>query len=93
MQGGKVPAKQQKEGDVECCKILRATPPSLAKNLAPQNVSVFALTTFFIALYSAPEQLTPLRPLELDTGPPAGISFAETVLQRSLPAHAPPFFA
>ncbi|MGH8094020.1 MAG: hypothetical protein ACREIF_11195 [Chthoniobacterales bacterium] len=29
----------------------------------------------------------------LDTGPPGGRTFAESVLQRSLLAHAPPFLA
>ncbi len=89
-QDGRAPTKQKKEGDVECCKVLRATLPSLAKNLAPQNASTFAIAPYFITLYSAPEPRPPLRPLELDTGPPARISFAETVLQRSLLAHAPP---
>ena len=89
----KTPTKEKKEGEVECCKVLRATLPSLAKNLAPQNASAFAMAAYFITLHSAPELRPSLRPLELDTGPPAGISFAATVLQRSLLAHAPPFFA
>ena len=89
-QDGRAPTKQKKEGDVECCKVLRATLPSLAKNLAPQNASAFAIPAYFITLLSGSEQLPPLRPLELDTGPPASISFAEIVLQRSLLAHAPP---
>jgi hypothetical protein len=86
----RAPAKQKKEGDVECCKVLRATLPSLAKNLAPSNASAFAIALDSIALFSGSDQLPPLCPLELDTGPPGRISFAEIVLQRSLLAHAPP---
>jgi hypothetical protein len=90
---GPAPAKQKKEGDVECCKVLRATLPSLAKNLAPPSASALAIPAYLITLFSAPEQRPPLRPFELDTGPPVSISFAETVLQRSLLGHAPPFLA
>jgi hypothetical protein len=32
-----------------------------------------------------------IRTLGLDTGPPKAVSFSESVLQRSLLAHAPPF--
>lgn len=88
-QEGHAPTKQKKEGDVECCKVLRAPLPSLAKNVTPPNASALAIPAYFITLFSVTE-LPPLRPLELDTGPPASISFAETVLQRSLLAHAPP---
>ncbi len=41
-----------------------------------------------VELISAAE--TQLSPLELDTGPPFAGSFAESVLQRSILAHAPP---
>lgn len=85
----RAPTKEKKEGDVECCKVLRATLPSLAKNLAPPHGSAFATPACFTALTGS-EQRPPLCPLALDTGPPGGISFAETVLQRSLFAHAPP---
>jgi hypothetical protein len=91
-QDGRAPTKQKKAGDVECCKVLRATLPTLAKNLMPPNASALAIPAYFTALFSLTE-LPPLRPLELDTGPPASISFAEVVLQRSLLVHAPPFFA
>jgi len=92
-QDGRAPTKQKQEGDVECCKVLRATLPGLAKNLAPPIASAFVIPAYFITLFSASEQRPPLRPLESDTGPPASISFAETVLQRSLLAHAPPALA
>ena len=88
-QEGRAPTKHKQKGDVECCKVLRATLLTLAKELTPPNASALAIPAYFITLFSVTE-LPPLRPLELDTGPPARISFAETVLQRSLLAHAPP---
>lgn len=88
---GHAPAKQKKEGDVECCKILRATLPSLAKNLAAPPASNLTVQVWFIALVGMSfERPRLILPLELDTGPPESASFAERVLQRSLLAHAPP---
>jgi hypothetical protein len=44
--------------------------------------------------YVAELMLVPPRvvfqPVSLDTGPPRSLSFAESVLQRSVLAHAPP---
>jgi hypothetical protein len=93
MPDGQAPAKQKNENDVECCKVLRATLTGLSKNLVAQNVSSFALQAYFTALFSLPAEPRPVRSLELDTGPPGSNSFAETVLQRSLRAHAPPILA
>jgi hypothetical protein len=87
------PAKQKKENDVECCKVLRATLPAFPKSLVAQNVSTIAIQTYFIVLVWISEEPRLLCPLELDTGPPKSASFAETVLQRSLLAHAPPSLA
>jgi hypothetical protein len=84
------PARQKKESDVECCKVLRATLPSLEKHLLAQPASSFALQPSFAALLSVTGRPRPILPLELDTGPPKSASFAETVLQQSLLAHAPP---
>lgn len=93
MHDSHAPAKQKQQGDVECCKVLRATLPSLAKNLLAQPASTFAIQTWFVAFVWVSEQPRLIRLLELDTGPPESASFAETVLQRSLPAHAPPALA
>jgi hypothetical protein len=38
-------------------------------------------------------QHTPSASTEYDTGPPGENCFVETVLKRSLPENAPPFFA
>ncbi len=93
MHDGHAPSKQKQQGDVECCKVLRATLPSLAKTLVAQPALNFAIQTWFVALVGMSEQPRLILPLELDTGPPGSVSFAETVLQRSLLAHAPPSLA
>ena len=93
MHDSHAPAKQKKEGDVECCKVLRATLPTLSKSLVAHTFPTFALQQYSSALPWVSVQPRSIRPLELDTGPPNGVSFAETVLQRSLLAHAPPFLA
>ncbi len=93
MHHGHAPAKQNKEADVECCKVLRATLPTLSKSLVAPAVSTFAIQHYFIALVWMVERPRLIPAQELDTGPPAGRSFAEAVLQRSLLAHAPPSLA
>jgi hypothetical protein len=82
------PAKP-KTDSTECCKILRATPTTPAKELAPAIIDLFPVST-------APRQLATLEPAQiclelktLDTGPPGKTSFAELI--QNVRAHAPPF--
>ena len=87
-----VPAqpKPAKDPATPCCKTLQALSVSPAKSF---EVSV---TTFVRGplVFSTPTIATPrAAPVAhrfLDTGPPGGKTFAESVLQRSLLAHAPP---
>jgi hypothetical protein len=72
-----------------CCKVLRAT-VELSKPVVAYDVSAFSLQMYLTGFVVFPDQLASLRPLELDTGPPFSGSFAESVLQRSILAHAPP---
>jgi hypothetical protein len=86
------PAKQKEQSSqVQCCKILRAVMPAVAKCWARDDakfedvdvrVEEFAL---FARLANAQASSS-----SLDTGPPEAHSFAELILQRSLLAHAPP---
>jgi hypothetical protein len=82
--------KPGKDPATPCCKTLQALSVSPAK-------SVEAKVTIFFGdplACSAPTIATPrVAPAYrfLNTGPPDGKSFAESVLQRSLLAHAPPF--
>lgn len=95
---GTSPAKQspgnhdQKSG-VVCCKILRATLLTLSSNLVAADTLSFAAPDYVVARISAADEsrLTPI--IEWDTGPPGADSFAESVLQRSILAHAPPSLA
>jgi hypothetical protein len=82
------PTKQQHEGDMPCCKTLKAT--AAAKTSAKTNAMDFVLMEYFSGR-SAPEfSRTHTQTLGLDTGPPGALSFSESVLQRSILAHAPP---
>ncbi|HEY8669197.1 MAG TPA: hypothetical protein VIL63_00015, partial [Terriglobales bacterium] len=85
------PSKQKSDGDVECCKVLRATLNG-SVNFASYDAWAFTLQLLFVSPGPLLEPVRSALPLELDTGPPGG-SFAETVLQRSILAHAPPSLA
>jgi hypothetical protein len=87
------PAKDDKQGGVECCKVLRATLLTSAKSVAPLDEFLFAPYKYFVAIVVLPDTSHEIGAFEWDTGPPGGGSFAESVLQRSLLAHAPPFVA
>jgi hypothetical protein len=86
------PAKQKKEGaPQQCCKTLRAVAPTVAKVLTRTNVVVG--TAVFLPAFetSLPAGTScDASGLRVDTGPPRAATFAESVLQRSILAHAPP---
>ena len=73
-----------------CCKLLRATVIKDCTSVV-QNGLTFSLQPYFVGFIVCPEQLHWSQSFELDTGPPFSGSFAESVLQRSILAHAPPF--
>lgn len=90
-ENGRTPSKSPGQDEQSpCCKTLRATLVDLSKPLVSFDASAFALQPYLVGLIRFPEQRDLLRPLELDTGPPFSGSFAESVLQRSILAHAPP---
>jgi hypothetical protein len=88
------PAKQKEPpSQVQCCKVLRAVVFAKTRDWARDDgkfcdavLSVQAHTVV-VCLPRA------VMPLFVDTGPPGALSFAELILQSSLPAHAPPFVA
>jgi hypothetical protein len=85
------PAKSPAKGEAPpCCKLLRAT---LAKLDQPviENYFTGLLQAWLSAALVSTEQFHWPQSFELDTGPPFSESFAESVLQRSILAHAPPF--
>jgi hypothetical protein len=83
------PAKHDdRSRDMPCCKTLRAVTP--VKISVAANTLDFVLKDYF-QNETLPEILPPPRSLlALDTGPPGALSFSESVLQRSILAHAPP---
>ncbi len=90
---GHSPVKHDQQGSVECCKVLRATLLEPASGLAAADTLAFVTHDYVVTLISAAEEARLLRVIEWDTGPPLADSFAETVLQRSILAHAPPFLS
>ncbi|MDQ6911530.1 MAG: hypothetical protein M3128_01485 [Verrucomicrobiota bacterium] len=87
------PVKHEEKGGLECCKVLRATLLTLSGNLAAFDISKFASHDYVVGLTPIIDHARTARIIEWDTGPPSANSFAETVLQRSILAHAPPSLA
>jgi hypothetical protein len=89
--GDQSPEKKKHKDETECCKTLHATLNASAKKLVGYDTSLFALQLYFVASVTlVNETKVTLRGGELDTGPPFAKTFAESVLQRSILAHAPP---
>jgi hypothetical protein len=88
------PEKQKEQSSqVQCCKILRAVAPTIAKSWTRSD-SVFSDIDFRFEYHRLLAHFRDaLAPLLLDTGPPDAHSFAELILQRSLLVHAPPTVA
>lgn len=83
------PAKKKPAAKTPCCKEVRAV---VAKSLS--KVPTLTLRNADRADYGREIKIRPPRDatdlLGLDTGPPSFFSFAESVLQESMLAHAPP---
>jgi hypothetical protein len=87
------PAKKKDQPIAQqCCKILRAVVAKLAKSWGRDDACVSHVDRNIDQLVIFPASRN-VAPLLLDTGPPLARSFAESVLQQSLLAHAPPFLA
>lgn len=89
--GHEAPGEDGNTGEMQCCKEFPPANLGAAKN--PVAFDSFSFTTqlyFATAVVAAEQSRAELHPLELDTGPPFAASFAESVLQRSILAHAPP---
>jgi hypothetical protein len=85
------PSKKSSEEEMPCCKVLRATLAGQGKVVQVASKDFLAIENSIIAqvIFADEAQLRRV-PQELDTGPPFAGSFAESVLQRSILAHAPP---
>ena len=88
------PEKQKEQSSqVQCCKILRAVAPTIAKSWTRSDSDFSDIDFRFEYHRLLAHFRDALAPLLLDTGPPGAHSFAELILQQSLLAHAPPFLA
>jgi hypothetical protein len=86
------PEKQKEQSpQVQCCKILRAVAPTIAKSWTRSDGCSSDIHFPLEDCRLLARFRNPPAPLLLDTGPPGVHSFAELILQRSLLAHAPPF--
>lgn len=82
------PAKQKPATHPPCCKELRAVASPVAKSIA--LVPRLEGSRDYAAEIFLPPPHVAIEAFALDTGPPGAITFAESVLQRSILAHAPP---
>ena len=86
-----VPARQDGNDNMPCCKLLKAL-EAKAVTLNPNTIDFVPkeyLSSLVLPIISEPHKLL----IACDSGPPEGaFSFSESVLQRSILAHAPPFF-
>ena len=84
------PAKELPMDSRECCKTLHASLPAKAE--VKFDASKFQLHFFAAAVTLAADITNSAAAVFIfDHGPPRSFSFAESVLQRSLLSHAPPF--
>jgi hypothetical protein len=84
-----VPAKEKPVAHLPCCKDLRAVTTHAAKSVAAVATQLVGMQDYVAAIFLMPPRLT-TQVLASDTGPPNLLSFAESILQRSILAHAPP---
>jgi hypothetical protein len=81
------PSKNRDE-QTPCCKVLKAV--TVAKVNVCANQIDFALSEYSTGELAVEIWQAHTHTLGLDTGPPKALSFSESVLQRSILAHAPP---
>jgi hypothetical protein len=80
------PAKGSPAKNIPCCKDLRAIASHAAKNLATAASQLVGVQDYGTAVLPPRRVALPA----LGSGPPRSLSFAESILQRSILAHAPP---
>ncbi len=79
-----------KKAPLACCQSLQVPAVQLAKSPLSTHTLTFAPVLYFVSTLLVPAAPQPAPVPELDTGPPGVLSFAESILQRSILAHAPP---
>jgi hypothetical protein len=84
-----VPGEEKPATNLPCCKDLRAVATHAAKRVTALSTQFVGIQNYVVAVFVAPPHMT-APVLALETGPPHSLSFAESILQRSILAHAPP---
>ena len=87
--GHSQPDKKPSQRELPCCKTLVAS-TAPAKISAGYDTNLFAIQPYLATEFALVFSHLDAPSAELDTGPPGGRTFAESVLQRSILAHAPP---
>jgi hypothetical protein len=82
------PAKKKPAAKFPCCKDLRAVAAKAAAS-ATAAIRFVAAQDYAAEIFVFPPRVA-IGVNGLDTGPPGAFSFAESVLQQSILAHAPP---
>jgi hypothetical protein len=83
------PTKEKPAANPPCCKDLRAIAAQVVKNIGPRAGQLVVVPDYVSPVFLAPPRLA-IEIAGLDTGPPDTFTFAESVLQQSILAHAPP---
>ena len=84
---------EEKGGECDgskCCKSLSVPTLAFAKTVVSCDNALFVANDYLAGDFASLGTHHDAPICELDTGPPVTPSFAESVLQRSLRAHAPP---
>ena len=82
------PAKKQPPAKIPCCKELRAVVVKCVQ-AHPVAAHLVGAREYTAEILREPANVL-VEIQSLDTGPPGRFSFAESVLQESVLAHAPP---
>jgi len=82
------PAKKKAAVKFPCCKDLRAVAAKVANAMAA-TIRFVSAQDYAVEIFVSPPCVA-IGIDGLDTGPPGAFSFAESVLQQSILAHAPP---
>jgi hypothetical protein len=83
------PAKKEPPMKIPCCKDLRAVAVEGAAGVMSAAIRIVGPQDHAAEIFVFPPHVS-IEIAGLDTGPPSAFSFAESVLQQSLLAHAPP---
>ena len=83
------PAEKKPAAKFPCCKDLRAVAAKAAASAVAATIRFVGAQDYAVKIFVSPPRVA-IGVDGLDTGPPGAFSFAESVLQQSILAHAPP---